>query len=223
MPQTGPLNDEQARAAIQGYRAATSFLDAQVGRVLDELDRLGLREKTVVVFLGDHGWQLGEHAHWCKHTNFEVAVRAPLIISSPRNLNAARKSQALIEFVDIYPTLTDLCGLPKPAEIDGLSFTPLFDTPSRTWKEAAFSQFERKVPGLGMVMGRSVRNDRYRFTEWTVPEKNFLARELYDHANDPDENANIADRPESARAVAEMTRLLKGPKNLLKGVVDAEK
>lgn len=217
MPPTGPLTDEQAREAIRGYRAATSFLDVQVGLVLDELDRLALCENTIVVFLGDHGWQLGEHAHWCKHTNFDVALRAPLIVSVPGSRAAGHKTAALVEFVDLYPTLAELCGLPPPKAVDGLSFAPLFDAPQRRWKRAAFSQYQRKVPGLGLAMGRSVRTDRYRFTEWTVPEKDFVARELYDHQADPDENINLADRPANARLVDDLTRLLHGPRNELAG------
>lgn len=215
MPSTGSLSDEQAREAIRGYRAATSFLDTQVGRVLDHLDHLALRENTIIVFLGDHGWQLGEHAHWCKHTNFDVALHAPLIISVPGAKTAGHKTAALVEFVDLYPTLAELCELPLPPAADGLSFKPLFDAPQRSWKQAAFSQYQRKVPDLGLAMGHSVRTDRYRFTEWTVPENEFLARELYDHRTDPDENVNLATHPEAARLVQDLTCILHGPHNLL--------
>jgi arylsulfatase A-like enzyme len=215
MPAAGPLDDQQAREAIRGYRAATSFLDAQVGRVLDELDRLALRDKTIVVFLGDHGWQLGEHAHWCKHTNFDIALRAPLIISAPGANAAGRKTAAIVEFVDLYSTLAELCGLPQPTAVDGLSFAPLFHAPREAWKRAAFSQYQRNVPNLGLAMGRSVRTNRYRFTEWTVPEKDFVARELYYHQIDADENSNLANRPDQATLVAELTRILHGAKNEL--------
>jgi arylsulfatase A-like enzyme len=208
MPAKGPLTDEQARDAIRGYRAATSYMDSQVGRLLDELDRLHLRDSTVVVFLGDHGWQLGEHAHWCKHTNFDIALRAPLIVSAPGK-KAGGKATGLVEFVDIYPTVVELCGLPPAGAVDGLSFAPLFDKPEQMWKRAAFSQYERKVEGLGMAMGRSVRTSRYRYTEWRVPDTDFIARELYDHETDDEENVNVAGRPDRAATVEELSGLLR--------------
>jgi arylsulfatase A-like enzyme len=208
IPASGPLSDDVARQAIRGYRAATSYLDAQVGRVLDELDRLKLREKTVIVFWGDHGWQLGEHGIWCKHTNFEVATRAPLIVSFPGQKSAGRATNAFVEFVDIYPTLVELCGLPQPKHLDGKSFVPLFEDPSRAWKPAAFSQYSRKVPGIGTAMGHSVRTERYRYTEWKVPEKGIIGHELYDHRTDPDENVNLADQPEQAATLQELSALL---------------
>ena len=205
MPKTGPLSDEQARQMIHGYRAATSYLDAQAGRVLDELDRLGLREKTIVVFWGDHGWQLGEHGLWCKHTNFELATRAPLILSAPGMKSAGRRTAALVEFVDIYPTLAELCGLPLPPELEGASLVPLLAKPDRAWKPAAFSQYLRA--GKDPHMGYSMRTDRYRLTRWVRVDDPTRVDgvELYDHQSDPLENVNIAGEPKHAELVAQLT------------------
>lgn len=210
MPAEGPLSDDQARQMRHGYLASVSYLDAQVGRLLDELDRLKLREQTVVVVLGDHGWQLGEHGLWCKHTNFEEATRAPLIVSVPGQPQPGRKTKALVEFVDLYPSLAEICGLPKPEGLEGISFQPLLAEPERPWKRAAFSQYPRAIPGQGRAMGRSARTERYRFTEWTIPGKDFRALELYDYQTDPRGDVNVAGQPEQAAVQAELTALLRG-------------
>jgi iduronate 2-sulfatase len=203
MPKSGPVSDQQALELIHGYYAATSYTDAQVGRVIAELDRLGLRDNTVIVLWGDHGWQLGEHGEWCKHTNFEVACRSPLIISAPGQKHEGAKTENLAEFVDIYPTLCELCGLPAPDGLEGTSLVPVMEDPKRPWKKAAFSQFPRK--GL---MGHSIRTDRYRYTEWADHGEPPAARELYDHKIDPDENVNIANLPESKALVEELSKML---------------
>jgi len=204
IPATGPLSDAMALDLIHGYYAAASYTDAQIGRVLDELDRLGLREKTVVVLWGDHGWQLGEHGLWCKHTNFEIAARAPLIFSEPGQNSPGATTDALAEFVDIYPTLCELCGLPVPEGLEGSSLAPVIDDPARAWKPAAFSQYPR-----GKAMGYSMRTDRYRYTEW-LPGKGgpAIAGELYDHQEDPQENVNLADRPEHATLRKQLSKQL---------------
>ncbi len=207
IPAKGPLTDEQARSMIHGYYAAISYVDAQVGRLLDELDRLGLAENTIVVFWGDHGWKLGEHGGWCKHTNFELDARVPLIFSAPQQKAAGQTSRALVEFVDIYPTLCDLAGLPISEDLEGLSVAPLLDTPDLPWKSAAFSQYPRSANGK-KVMGYSMRTDRYRFTRWehrNDPEK-VAAVEIYDHRTDPDENTNIAADPANAALVERLTK-----------------
>ncbi|MCD6359794.1 MAG: sulfatase [Armatimonadetes bacterium] len=202
MPKQGPVTEEQARWLVHGYYAATSFVDAQVNRLLDTLDELELRERTIVILWGDHGWQLGDHGMWCKHTNFETSVHAPIIISVPGQTPA--HCDALVEFVDIYPTLCELCGLPLPDTLEGVSFAPLIEDPAREWKTAAFSQYPRWIPNVGHCMGYSMRTDRYRFTRWAVPEKDFVEYELYDHEVDPRENVNIAKRPENAELVAQL-------------------
>jgi arylsulfatase A-like enzyme len=188
---SGPIPELQAHELIRAYRAATSYADAMVGQVLAELDRLGLRERTIVVLWGDHGYHLGDHGIWAKHTNFEVATRNPLIISAPGFPQAVRIG-GFVETVDIYPTLTDLAGLKVPPGLEGVSLTPMLQKPGRALKTAAFSQFPR-----GEVMGYSMRTDRYRYTEWLRPRsdggREAIAIELYDHRADPLETVNRAD------------------------------
>jgi arylsulfatase A-like enzyme len=183
-------------------------MDAQVGRVLDELDRLKLRDNTVVVLWGDHGWQLEEHGLWCKHTNYETSARAPLIISVPGQKSSGSRTEALTEFVDIYPSLVEACGLPRPEGLEGTSFLPLLAHPTRAWKTAAFSQYPRGVRGIGRVMGYSMRTDRYRLTEWSAPGKEFREYELYDHRTDPAENTNLAAKPENADLIRQLAAQL---------------
>ena len=209
IPDKGPLSEAQARKMVHGYWAAVSYIDAQVGRLLDELDRLDLRKKTVVVLWGDHGWYLGEHGMWCKHTNYEYAARAPLIFSVPNQPNAGRRTRALTEFVDIFPSLVDACGLPMPDGLEGISFTPLLENPDRPWKTAAFNLYPRSIRGQGRGMGRAIRTGRYRLVEWTVPGKSFVERELYDHEKDPQENVNVAAHPEYADTVKELSEKLR--------------
>jgi iduronate 2-sulfatase len=141
VPKNGPIPDDLARHLIHGYRACVSYIDAQVGRLLDEVDRLGLADNTIVILWGDHGWHLGEHALWGKATNYEVATRVPLILRAPGAKANGQACNALVEFVDIYPTLCELAGLPRPAHLEGCSFVPLLAEPGRPWKSAAFSQF----------------------------------------------------------------------------------
>jgi len=205
MPQDGPLSDDQARELIHGYYACTSFTDAQIGKVLDELQALGLADRTVVVVWGDHGWNLGEHGLWCKHANFETSVHAPLLCRAP-GLPAGGRTDRLTEFVDIYPSLCELAGLPLPGHLEGASFVPLMRDPRRAWKSAAFSQYPR-----GKVMGYSMRTDRYRFTRWQAPDGTAVATELYDHQTDPHENVNRAADPAQAKLVEELSaRLAQG-------------
>jgi arylsulfatase A-like enzyme len=204
IPTRGSLPDDLARQLKHGYYAATSYTDAQVGRVLDELDQLGLRTNTIVVLWGDHGWKLGEHGAWCKHSNCENDANAPLLLSVPGMKNAGRHTRALVEFVDIYPTLCDLAGLSLPDHLEGTSFKPLLDDPDRAWKTAAFSQYPR--PNNGGLMGYSMRTDRYRFTVWVNSKDHSKvdAIELYDHETDPQENQNIARQPEQAALVSKL-------------------
>jgi iduronate 2-sulfatase len=201
----GSIPDDLARQLKHGYYAAVSYMDAQVGKVLDELDRLGLRKNTIVILWGDHGWKLGEHDAWCKHSNCENDTNAPLIISVPGMKNAGRRTDALVEFVDIYPTLSELAGLALPKHLEGTSFKPLLDEPNRPWKPAAFSQYPRNAgrSGGGALMGYSMRTDRYRFTVWVARDDHTRvdAIELYDHQTDPQENTNIARLPANAALV----------------------
>lgn len=198
----GSLPDDLARQLKHGYYAAISYMDAQLGKVLDELDRLGLKKNTIVVLWGDHGWKLGEHDAWTKHCNTENDTHAPLLLSVPGMTHAGAHTRGLVEFVDIYPTLADLCGLPLPAHLEGLSFKPLLEEPTRPWKQAAFSQYPRGVPGK-KLMGYSMRTERYRLTAWKNrdADKAIDAIELYDHQNDPQENTNLAADPAQAAMV----------------------
>jgi arylsulfatase A-like enzyme len=202
----GSIPDDLARQLKHGYYAAISYMDAQLGKVLDELDRLGLAKNTVVVLWGDHGWKLGEHDSWCKHTNTENDTNAPLLVAAPGLKTRGVRTDALVEFVDIYPTLADLAGLPLPAHLEGRSFRPVLENPGRPWKSAAFSQYPRSVGGR-QLMGYSMRTDRYRFTGWVQRGKpaQIEALELYDHRTDPQENTNLAADPAHAATVEKLT------------------
>ncbi|HKS37660.1 MAG TPA: sulfatase-like hydrolase/transferase [Verrucomicrobiae bacterium] len=197
IPQTGPLTDEQARTLIHGYHAAVSYVDAQIGRVLDELDRLGLATNTVIVLWGDHGWHLGDHGMWCKHTNYEQATRIPLLIAAPGVTKPGTRTRALAESVDLYPTLCELAGLPKPQlpqTLDGQSLVPVLKRPSRDSKEAIFHVYPRNRRGDGEILGRAVRTERYRLVEWKKPgaASDTADLELYDYQADLAETRNLA-------------------------------
>jgi iduronate 2-sulfatase len=221
VPEQGELPDELQRALIHGYHAAISYMDAQLGRVLEELDRLALSENTIVVLWGDHGWHLGDHGIWCKHTNYEQAARIPLIVRAPGVTKAGSRSQALVETVDLYPTLAELAGLPAPKfarplahargsvqAIDGKSFVSTLKSPKASTKEAIFHVYPRSPREKGPILGRAVRTERYRLVEWKVPGASPESAdiELYDYELDPEETRNIAaDKPE---LVAKLRKLL---------------
>jgi len=196
VPAKGPVSDEMARELIRGYHACVSLVDAQVGRVMEELERLGLAENTVVVLWGDHGWQLGEHAMWCKHTNFEVAVRTPLLIAAP-GAKTRGTTPRLVEYVDLYPTLCDLAGLDQPGHVQGRSLVPLLADLDAPHKDAVFSRHGG---------GDSIKTDRYRYTEMRAGRGKGALRgtALFDHQKDPDENQCVVDDPEYADVVAEL-------------------
>jgi iduronate 2-sulfatase len=141
IPKDGPIADDLARRLVHGYCACVSYVDAQVGRLLDELQRCGLADQTIVVFWGDHGWQLGEHAMWGKASNFETSARAPLILAAAGHKGNGRQAAGLVEFVDVYPTLCELARLSYPIHLEGTSAAPLLDAPGKPWKQAAFTQF----------------------------------------------------------------------------------
>lgn len=209
-PKTGPIPENEARKLVHGYYAATSYMDAQFGRVLDELDRLGLKEDTVIILWGDHGWHLGDHGMWCKHTNYEQATRAALLMSVPGQKAIGKKTDSLVEFVDIYPTLAEVCGLPKPEGVEGHSFAALLNDPSRSGKAAAFSQYPRGGGvAKGPLMGYAVRSDRYRYVEWRKKDGSVDAVELYDLQNDPGELTNVANTRENQEIVTKHAAMLK--------------
>jgi arylsulfatase A-like enzyme len=176
--------------------------------VLGELDRLDLRKNTVVILWGDHGYQLGEHGTWNKRTNWEVAARVPLVIRVPGQLHAGETTNALVELIDMYPTLVQLCALKPPDGLEGRSFVPLLRKPNLEWKDAAFTTYYKPLPILGTGFGRAMRIDRYRFVEWSGPKSDKRIYELYNEVSDPLETNNIADRPENAKLVAELVKRL---------------
>lgn len=195
------VTPDQARECKLAYYAAISFVDAQIGRILDTVDRLGLRENTLIVFWSDHGYHLGEHGLWFKQSCFEESTRVPLIIVPPGTKNAGKACPRTVELVDLYPTITDLAGLTPPTNLEGVSLRPLLENPAAEWKSPAFSQVQR-----GGFPGHSVRTERWRYTEWDFGGK---GAELYDHEADPHELHNLASDPRHAATVAEMKALLK--------------
>ena len=202
IPTNPPLSDEKTLELTRAYAANISYVDAQVGHVLNQLEALNLAENTVVVFWGDHGFHLGEHGLWRKNTLFEDSVRSPLLISVPGQTAPNTKTDALVELIDIYPTLCDACQLPTPTELEGISMIPVVEQPTRTWKAAAFSQLERG----SNVHGYSMRTQRYRYTEWG--QNGSRGVELYDYETDPEETVNIARLPENTELVAHLSEQL---------------
>ena len=195
------VKPDEARECKRAYYAAISFVDAQIGRVLEAVDRLGLADNTIIVFWSDHGYHLGEHGLWFKQSCFEEACRVPLIIRTPGMKTAGKASPRLVELVDLYPTLADLAGLTPPTTLEGFSVRPLLEDPESTWDHPAFSQVQR-----GSFPGHSVRTDRWRYTEWARGAK---GSELYDHDADPQELHNLASDPTHAEIVTQMKSLLK--------------
>lgn len=201
-PDNFAMDEDQQRQMIRAYYAATSYMDAQVGRVLDAVRELGLEDDTIVVFASDHGFMLGEHGQWMKNILWEPAARVPLILRVPgKHASAGKRSPRTVELLDLYPTLVELAGLPHYARNEGKSLTPLLARPAdKRWTKPALSQ----VRG-----GRSVRTERWRYTEWEGGAK---GRELYDHRRDPAEEHNLANAPRMARTVAMLRAMLpKGP------------
>ncbi|KAH3769623.1 hypothetical protein DPMN_170896 [Dreissena polymorpha] len=213
------LPDNVARELRRAYFSAISWVDSLVGVVLNELERLGLSNDTVVSLLGDHGYQLGEHGIWTKHSNFELAAHAPMMIRIPGLTDNGIITNRLVEFVDLFPTLVDAVGLP-PIPVcpensqnvltctEGESFMPLVHNATAAWKHSAFSQYPRGA----RIMGYSLRSDRYRYTEWVdFNNQTFKpdwtrnhGTELYDHQTDPDENHNVASDHANADLVKSM-------------------
>jgi len=201
---------EEVRTLRHGYYAAISYVDAQIGKLVDELDRLGLADNTVIVFWSDHGYHLGEQTLWAKTSNFELDARVPLIIVTPRQ-KGGKRSDSLVELLDLYPTLTDLCGVTAPKLIEGKSLRPVLGDPKAIVKSAAFTWHPRPAyPVNGedpQVMGYSMRTDHYRYTEWRdFATGKPVARELYDHDADPRETVNLIDRADLPDTVAALAK-----------------
>jgi len=187
-----PLGPELTRHLIHGYYAATSYMDAQLGLVLAALEETGLAENTIVVLWGDHGWHLGDHGFWCKHTNFEQAARIPLMVAVPGKEGTV--SSALVETVDLYPTLAELAGLPAAPGLDGKSFAPLLEDAAAPHRDHAIHVYPRNK-----LLGRAIRTDRYRLVEWKEvgADPATAEWELYDYETDPGESKSLAaEKPE---------------------------
>ena len=199
------ISEQAQRETIRAYYASISFLDANVGRVLDALDRLGLAQSTVVVFVSDHGYHLGEQGQWMKQTLFERSARAPLIIAGPGVSATGRASSRIVEFLDLYPTLATLAGLRPPSGLHGKSLAPLLKDPSAKWDRPAITQV-RRGPAATAFFGYSIRTEKWRYTEWDGGKQGL---ELYDEAADPRELTNLAASPKHQKVVREMQQLLR--------------
>lgn len=214
IPDKGPIPDSKVKELLQGYYAAVSYTDAQIGKVLGELDRLQLTQNTIVVLISDHGFHLGDHSMWGKSTNFENAARVPLLISAPGIVRQPGHTNALAELVDIYPTLAQLCGLNKPDSLAGTSLVPVLANAKATVKQQALSQFIRPYGALNneariTSMGYSLRTNQYRFTEWyDTKTHELVATELYDHQKDPGEMTNLAAQAKQAGRISTLHRQL---------------
>jgi iduronate 2-sulfatase len=214
-PNQVTFTSEQAAEIRHGYFANIAYFDAQLGKVLDALDKHGLAERTVIVFAGDHGYHVGEQGLWGKTSNFELDAHVPLLVAMPGMKTAGQRSAALVELLDLFPTLVEACGLPQPAGLEGQSLLPLVSDPDAKGKPAAFTQhprpayYDREPEKTPKAMGYSVRTASVRYTEWRDWKTGeTTARELYDAANDPAEMHNAADSPALAAAQREAAALL---------------
>ncbi|WP_009959835.1 sulfatase [Verrucomicrobium spinosum] len=210
IPQRPPLSEEIRRQILHGYYASMSYADAQIGRVVEELDRLKMADNTIIILWGDHGWHLGDHGMWTKHTNYEQANHIPLLVVAPGVTQPGTHTQQLAETVDIYPTLVELAGLDQPnapQPMDGVSLVPVLKDPEKRVRDHAYHAFPRQRDGK-QVIGRSIRTERYRLVEWKVPGEaaNTADLELYDYQADPAESRNLA--KEKVEVVAELRKIL---------------
>ncbi len=201
---TAPVDEATARQMIHGYYACVSFTDAQIGRLIQALDQAGLRENTIIVLWGDHGWQLGEHGMWNKHSCFETSMHAPLIVTAPHRaeIKAGSRVKGLTEFIDIYPSLCELAELETPSHVQGSSFVPQMINPNLPGKPYAIGRFGA---------GDTIRADDARYSEYTTPTGEITGKMLYDHRSDSAENTNIASRrAESVNQLSKQLNDLKG-------------
>ncbi|WP_169816998.1 sulfatase [Paraurantiacibacter namhicola] len=196
-----------------GYLAAVSFADSLVGDLLRKLEAEGLADNTIIVLWGDHGWKLGDHAAWAKHSTADLDIRVPIIINAPGVTRQGTRTNTVVETVDIYPTLAQLAGFTPPSNLEGDSLVPLLLNPDRNWKEAGFSQYGRNAgltEGNGKLMGRTVRTKRFRYTAWVDKSGKVAAQELYDLSVDSDESVNRAGDPKYGSDIARLERVRLG-------------
>ena len=208
IPAKGLVSDEQAVNLIHGYRACVSFVDAMLGQLMDALEKNGIADNTIVVLWGDHGWKLGDYGNWCKHSNMEFDTNAPLMISAP-GLKGGGKSNALVEFVDVYPTICQLAGLPLPSHLQGTTLIPILHNPQAKVKDVAISQYPRG--NKNEIMGYSMRTEKYRYTRWV--RFNEVGRptvhaELYDQSHGKLVDKNLAMHPEYKNLVEQLDKQL---------------
>jgi arylsulfatase A-like enzyme len=197
IPKKGAVSDSMALAMIRGYYACVSYTDAQIGKLLQSLNDLGMADNTIVILWGDHGWSLGNHTLWCKHSNFHVAMHTPMIVTAP-GYEADLETNALVEYVDIYPSLCELTGLPVPDHLQGRSFVPLMRDPAQPWKEAVFVRYQP---------GNSVVTDQYAYTEYINKDGQY-AEMLYDLTSDPAETNNLAGQPAKQETQEKLSKML---------------
>jgi iduronate 2-sulfatase len=215
-----PLSEDKQRELIHGYMASVSYIDSQLGKLLDQLDHLKITDNTIIVLWGDHGYHLGDHTLWNKHSNFEQATRIPFIFAGP-GVNKGKKIANPVELIDLFPTIFELANVKPSKQTDGKSLVPLMDKNAKTTikEDFALSQYPRKN---GKLMGYSIRTERYRYTEWhgnnyyaSTPynEANIDRVELYDFENDPNETKNHAKDPENVKVIKELQIKLKAKIN----------
>lgn len=193
---------------IHGYHACVSYMDRNVGVLLEALEASGKADQTIVVFWADHGWKLGDHSSWCKHTNFECDTRVPLIVRVPQSSAAKGTTMALVELVDLFPTLCDLTGMEKPAHLQGSSFAPLLSDPERAHREFAYSSYPHGRQQEGRVTGHSLRTERFRYTEWWENGTDKVVdRALTDLDKDPGETTSAL--TEEAELAAKLSKALR--------------
>lgn len=198
VPEKGPVSKVMAKQLIHGYYACVSYTDAQIGKLLDTLDELELADNTVVILWGDHGWNLGDHKLWCKHCNFESSLHVPMIVKAPGKIKG-KKSDAITEFIDVYPSLCELAGLPIPEHVDGESFVPVMEGEEKQ-KDYAISKFHN---GVTLIKGELF------YTEFIDEEGSRQTHMLFDHSSDPLELNNLAEKPEYRETVDELSNFLR--------------
>jgi uncharacterized sulfatase len=203
------LKDEECRNAIRAYYASVAYMDAQVGRLLATVDRLNLWDDTIVIFISDHGWLLGEHGVWQKMHLFEESARVPMIIAAPNSKAPGKSCDRVCELIDLYPTVADLCGVKLSHPVDGMSLKKHLDDPTLPFKKGAYTQVTRGGAKKQGIMGYSVRTERWLYNEWDEGKSGV---ELYDHQNDPKEYKNLADDAKYKKVIDELKVLLREPR-----------